>query len=1077
MKNPFEILFNKLEINDKQGLFKFSNIADWEYLLPYRSIRALKSIKPYAIYAIKNNNEAGSQFVPVYLFIDNSGNAEQVTSLHKLWNFQTPVVIIDNGNQWLWYSGKFLTEDKGLNELISPVDKSQIEENTETDHFSFWNIHSGSLWEKFENHFVEDSQKKQRRKLQTYLLQNIEEAIRILTKSNDKIQHKDNRQIANNLIGRLIFVRYLIDRNVKLNFKYIDDNNQRADFENVIQQKDKLYSLFEFLKSPDKFNGDLFPFHNNSIEEEKQLIKDNHLKILHELFLGEKIEEDKKQYSLASLFNIYDFNIIPVELISNIYERFIGKEQQKKGGAFYTPPFLVDYVLKHTIEPHLEKHTTCKVLDPSCGSGIFLVETLRKIIEKNIREGNLKKLDVLENEAKTKKNSLKTLIKKNDKKLIEIVENNIFGIDKDPNAVTIAIFSIYITILDYKEPREIENFKLPELIDNNFFIKNFFDTELDKIFEKFRLDFIIGNPPWGSVKDDPLHKDFVDKHKNKISRYQIAQSFSLRVQSFTSEYTKCALVLPSLLLYNNTKSAVNFRKHIIQNYEINRVLELSSVRKLVFEGGKQPATIIFFKIDAKKDHSKNIVHYISLKPNKFFNLFKIIAIEKLDYKKIYQEVFEKDFAWKAFLYGNILDYKFLDRVHEGEYTNLKQFVKDKKLVFGTGYVLSETNAEFDADVLLEKPLMNEKKLLPFYTTRSALKTFSETYPDIKKVDHTGYPEIYLNPHIIIRQGVNKRVIASLLDYDAVFPKALFGIHSQKDKKIITFLSSYFSSSFTSYLLFNIAPRWGVERDVIDKKNFEALPIPELKSGIVETINKKYKELIEQTKLEYEQVYNETLKEQEGFMSDYSNKEEFLKKVREVTTKRLVEENKFEGYFDDIIYKLFDVDNEEQSLIDYTLNVSVPLFRQKEKIKKRENPFRNVSKTEIENYINVFFEKNQSFLDWKGIFMTAEVYFDKRNYIIVNFKYETEKPTDKIVYPKHNERQDKFIFLSNLFALPENISDNLFMQKDLRGFEKTSFYVIKPNEFKNWHPAVAYLDYYEFKAALLKAGKANKHKMD
>ena len=135
----------------------------------------------------------------------------------------------------------------------------------------------------------------------------------------------------------------------------------------------------------------------------------------------------------------------------------------------------------------------------------------------------------------------------------------------------------------------------------------------------------------------------------------------MRAESFTSENTKCALVLPSLLLYNNTKNAINFRKHITQNYEINRVLELSSVRKLVFEGGIQPASIIFFSISNKKDHSKNIVHYISLKPNMFFSLFKIIVIEKLDYKKIKQEVFQNDFAWKAFLYGNILDYKFLKR--------------------------------------------------------------------------------------------------------------------------------------------------------------------------------------------------------------------------------------------------------------------------------------------------------------------------------------------------------------------------------------------------------------------------------
>ena len=78
-----------------------------------------------------------------------------------------------------------------------------------------------------------------------------------------------------------------------------------------------------------------------------------------------------------ALFDIYDFSIIPVEFISNVYEDFIGKEQQAEKGAYYTPKFLVDYILKETVEKHLEKNPTCKVLDPACGSGIFLVQALR----------------------------------------------------------------------------------------------------------------------------------------------------------------------------------------------------------------------------------------------------------------------------------------------------------------------------------------------------------------------------------------------------------------------------------------------------------------------------------------------------------------------------------------------------------------------------------------------------------------------------------------------------------------------------------------------------------------------------
>ena len=124
------------------------------------------------------------------------------------------------------------------------------------------------------------------------------------------------------------------------------------------------------------------------------------------MFMGDRV----KGYSVQpSMFNVYDFEIIPVELISNIYESFLGNtafsngkmitelSKQKEVKAYYTPPFLVDYVLSQTIQPFIEKQeeTSCKVLDPSCGSGIFLVESLRRIIDKEIfvrsKENNYKK--------------------------------------------------------------------------------------------------------------------------------------------------------------------------------------------------------------------------------------------------------------------------------------------------------------------------------------------------------------------------------------------------------------------------------------------------------------------------------------------------------------------------------------------------------------------------------------------------------------------------------------------------------------------------------------------------------------
>jgi hypothetical protein len=96
-----------------------------------------------------------------------------------------------------------------------------------------------------------------------------------------------------------------------------------------------------------------------------------------------------------------------------------------------------------------------------------------------------------------------------------------------------------------------------------------------------------------------------------------------------------------------------------------------------------------------------------------------------------------------------------------------------------------------------------------------------------------------------------------------------------------------------------------------------------------------------------------------------------------------------------------------------------------------------------------------------------VFFDKNNYITINFKFEEEKPKELISF---KDNSDNKFSIEKVINSPENISTNIYIQKDIKGIKEKSFYVIKPNEFKNWHPAVAHLDYYEFKQALLKAGR-------
>ncbi|MDO1502642.1 hypothetical protein Q2T40_21275 [Winogradskyella maritima] len=162
-----------------------------------------------------------------------------------------------------------------------------------------------------------------------------------------------------------------------------------------------------------------------------------------------------------SLFNLYDFSIIPVEFISNVYELFIGQDQQENQGAYYTPLFLVDYILSETVEKKFRdqpKSHDCKYSTPLVDLVFFLVETLRKIIE----QFQLNNPTYLSNPDLYKK------------QLKQLASDNIFGIDKDQSAVNVAIFSIYLILLDYQEPSDIESFKFPLLTNRNFFFRRFF---------------------------------------------------------------------------------------------------------------------------------------------------------------------------------------------------------------------------------------------------------------------------------------------------------------------------------------------------------------------------------------------------------------------------------------------------------------------------------------------------------------------------------------------------------------------------------------------------------------------------
>ncbi|MCP4492415.1 MAG: N-6 DNA methylase, partial [Gammaproteobacteria bacterium] len=153
-------------------------------------------------------------------------------------------------------------------------------------------------------------------------------------------------------------------------------------FTDIFERKGAYLELLDFLA--EHFNGGIF----QADTTDREFLKTADLSRFG-LFL-----EGKAEGLQRVLWKLYSFNDLPVELISNIYEEFLGKQP----GVVYTPPFLVNFLLNEAM-PLESEATDFKILDPACGSGIFLVGAYRRLVHRWRRNNGWKRpsLETLKN--------------------------------------------------------------------------------------------------------------------------------------------------------------------------------------------------------------------------------------------------------------------------------------------------------------------------------------------------------------------------------------------------------------------------------------------------------------------------------------------------------------------------------------------------------------------------------------------------------------------------------------------------------------------------------------------------------
>lgn len=279
------------------------------------------------------------------------------------------------------------------------------------------------------------------------------------------------------------------------------------------------------------------------------------------------------------------------------------------------------------------KKSDFKVLDPACGSGVFLVAACRRMLQWwRIR------------------NSWKKPGAENLDELKRILRNNIFGVDKHEEAVRLTFFSLSLALLDELSPKVIwENLKFDNLLENNLISKDFFRL-INKDFFKPNFDLVIGNPPFISkLTSDALTIESQRiKERPKLPDNQIALLFLEQSMNLCKTGAGLCLIMPSgPFLYN--ENSAEFRKYFLKTYHVPQIIDFTFLTEILFESAKVAVVAVFAK---REDSCQKDLLHVTVRRTKPAKEKLYFELDHYDFHKIsFHNATDKRLIWKSNLLG------------------------------------------------------------------------------------------------------------------------------------------------------------------------------------------------------------------------------------------------------------------------------------------------------------------------------------------------------------------------------------------------------------------------------------------
>ncbi len=602
---------------------------------------------------------------------------------------------------------------------------------------------------------------------------------------------------AQGLIGQSIFTQYLIDRGI-VTRQYLENHYDYPTFPDILRDCSATERLFAWLR--DTFNGDMFSSHGSTAPSDEHLRK-----------VASFLEATNQESGQRSLFP-YQFDVIPVERISSIYEQFAHSDKStsdtdSQEDVFYTRLSLVSLVLDEITEGLTGEET---VLDLTCGSGVFLVEALRRLVNLRSREGGLSR----------------ELIR-------STLHQQIYGVDISEAAVRVAAFSLYLAALELDpDPQPLQELKFEPLIGKTLIVGDAWNVEnttdvLTQQGDLRKFDVIVGNPPWSyRGQDATAMRRSRGGMQDALPPRGESLDFVYRTMEFASEETRFGLILSAVQFFSLSQTGAAASRQLIETLSPVTLVNLSNQSNWLFSRGNMPAIVLFARHRSVHRDAITAVHVpwsLASDRSHTFEIARsdIVTLPLADWER------NPELLKAAFL-GSRRDLSLLDRVMSSHPTLEHQF--------------GELNVKFCAGLALGNRSRNSEFLnrLPYLTARDRFQPFCAPN-DLHlfgepRAERPRERDIYRAPLLLVKEFLKRdghgRPIVAVADRDTVFASDFFGAAFPANRHETAHqFAAILSSSLASWFFLMTASTFGLWMQRIKIGDIKRMPVPDMEASM------------------------------------------------------------------------------------------------------------------------------------------------------------------------------------------------------------------------------------------------------